>query len=42
MAAAPLSKTSDWVLPANSIPAGYTLHMPYGSVPQYSDRETQR
>jgi hypothetical protein len=27
---------SDWVLPANSIPAGYTLHMPYGSVAQYS------
>ncbi len=26
---------SDWVLPANSIPAGYTLHMPYGSVAQY-------
>jgi hypothetical protein len=31
----PTVEDSDWVLPANSIPAGYTLHMPYGSVPQY-------
>src|SRR5580700_1686058 len=32
----PTAEDEDWVLPANSIPAGYTLHMPYGSVPQYS------
>jgi hypothetical protein len=31
----PTVEDSDWVLPANSIPAGYTLHMPYGSVAQY-------
>ena len=31
----PTVEDSDWVLPAGSIPAGYTLHMPYGSVPQY-------
>jgi hypothetical protein len=31
----PTVEDSDWVLPANSIPPGYTLHMPYGSVAQY-------
>jgi hypothetical protein len=31
----PTVEDSDWVLPANSIPAGFTLHMPYGSVKQY-------
>ena len=31
----PTAEDEDWVLPANSIPAGYTLHMPYGSVQQY-------
>jgi hypothetical protein len=31
----PTAEDSDWVLPANSIPKGYTLHMPYGSVAQY-------
>jgi hypothetical protein len=31
----PTVEDSDWVLPANSIPAGFTLHMPYGSVAQY-------
>jgi hypothetical protein len=31
----PTAEDSDWVLPANSIPAGYTLHMPYGGVAQY-------
>jgi Carboxypeptidase regulatory-like domain len=31
----PTVEDSDWILPANSIPSGYTLHMPYGSVPQY-------
>jgi len=31
----PTAEDEDWVLPANSIPAGYTLHMPYGSVAQY-------
>jgi hypothetical protein len=25
-----------WSLPANSIPAGYSLHMPYGSTPVYN------
>jgi hypothetical protein len=32
----PTVEDSDWVLPANTIPAGYTLHMPYGSVRQYA------
>ena len=31
----PTVEDSDWVLPANTIPTGYTLHMPYGSVAQY-------
>jgi carboxypeptidase family protein len=31
----PTVEDSDWVLPANSIPAGFKLHMPYGSVAQY-------
>jgi Carboxypeptidase regulatory-like domain len=31
----PTVEDSDWVLPANSIPPGFTLHMPYGSVAQY-------
>jgi hypothetical protein len=31
----PTVEDGDWVLPANSIPAGFTLHTPYGSVPQY-------
>jgi hypothetical protein len=31
----PTSEDADWVLPANSIPAGFTLHMPYGSQAQY-------
>ncbi|MGA8617639.1 MAG: carboxypeptidase regulatory-like domain-containing protein [Candidatus Sulfotelmatobacter sp.] len=31
----PTVEDSDWVLPASTIPAGYTLHMPYGSVAQY-------
>jgi hypothetical protein len=34
-ACGPTVEDSDWVLPANSIPEGYTLHMPYGSVAQY-------
>jgi outer membrane receptor protein involved in Fe transport len=34
-ACGPTVEDSDWVLPAHSIPAGYTLHMPYGSVAQY-------
>ncbi len=31
----PTAEDTDWVLPANSIPTGFTLHMPYGSVAQY-------
>ncbi len=31
----PTAEDAQWILPANSIPAGYTLHMPYGSVAQY-------
>ena len=31
----PTVEDSQWILPANSIPTGYTLHMPYGSVAQY-------
>jgi len=31
----PFFADNQFILPANSIPAGYTLHMPYGSVPQY-------
>jgi len=31
----PTIEDSDWILPANSIPAGFTLHMPYGPVAQY-------
>jgi hypothetical protein len=31
----PTVEDSDWVLPANTIPAGFKLHMPYGSVKQY-------
>jgi len=31
----PTVEDSDWILPANSIPTGYTLHMPYGSTAQY-------
>jgi hypothetical protein len=34
-ACGPTAEDSPWVLPANSIPLGYTLHMPYGSVAQY-------
>ena len=33
----PTVEDSDWVLPANTIPTGYTLHMPYGS-----DRKSTR
>jgi outer membrane receptor protein involved in Fe transport len=31
----PTSEDAEWILPANSIPAGYTLHTPYGKVAQY-------
>jgi hypothetical protein len=31
----PTAEDAEWILPANSIPAGYTLHMPYGGVAQY-------
>jgi hypothetical protein len=31
----PTAEDAEWILPANSIPARFTLHMPYGSVPQY-------
>lgn len=31
----PTVEDSEWILPANSIPTGYTLHMPYGQVAQY-------
>ena len=31
----PFFADNQFVLPANSIPAGFTVHMPYGSVPSY-------
>jgi Carboxypeptidase regulatory-like domain/TonB dependent receptor len=31
----PTAEDAEWILPANTIPTGYTLHMPYGSVAQY-------
>jgi hypothetical protein len=31
----PFFADNQFILPADSIPTGYTLHMPYGSVPQY-------
>jgi len=31
----PTVEDQEWILPANSIPAGYTLQMPYGPVAQY-------
>lgn len=31
----PTLEDSEWILPANSIPTGFTLHMPYGQVAQY-------
>ena len=30
----PTVEDSQWILPANSIPAGYTLHLPYGPTAQ--------
>ncbi len=30
-ACGPTVEDSEWILPANSIPAGYTVHLPYGS-----------
>jgi len=32
----PFFADNQFILPANTIPAGYTVHMPYGSVPSYS------
>ena len=34
-ACGPFAEDNQFILPANSIPAGFTLHMPYGSVAQY-------
>jgi hypothetical protein len=31
----PTAEDAEWILPANSIPNGFTLHMPYGSVAKY-------
>ena len=33
-ACGPTVEDSQWLLPANSIPAGYTLHLPYGPTAQ--------
>ncbi|MGA7379206.1 MAG: hypothetical protein WBX03_00015, partial [Terriglobales bacterium] len=35
-ACGPTIEDSEWSLPANSIPAGFSLHMPYGSTPVYN------
>lgn len=35
-ACVPLGEDTQWLLPANSIPAGYSLHMPYGPTPVVS------
>ena len=37
----PTVEDSQWILPANSIPAGFTLHMPYGSQAQYGPGNPQ-
>jgi len=34
-ACGPFAEDNQYILPANSIPTGFTLHMPYGSVAQY-------
>jgi hypothetical protein len=34
-ACGPTSEDADWVLPASSIPTGFTLHMPYGPQATY-------
>jgi hypothetical protein len=34
-ACGPTAEDTLWALPANSIPPGYTLHMPYGPTPQF-------
>jgi hypothetical protein len=31
----PTAEDAEWILPANSIPNGFTLHMPYGSAAKY-------
>ena len=40
-ACAPISEDAQFILPANSIPAGFTLRMPYGSTPQYGPGNPQ-
>jgi len=34
-ACGPTVEDTEWILPASSIPNGFTLHMPYGSAAQY-------
>ncbi len=40
-ACGPTVEDSQWILPANSIPAGYTLHLPYGPVSQVGQGNPQ-
>jgi len=38
---APVGEDSQFILPAGSVPAGFTLHMPYGSTTQYGPGNPQ-
>ena len=40
-ACGPTVEDSQWLLPANSIPAGYTLHLPYGPTAQVGSGNPQ-
>jgi hypothetical protein len=40
-ACGPTVEDSQWILPAHSIPAGYTLHLPYGPVSQVGQGNPQ-